>query len=429
MLVFRSVWLLVSCLVIFSSVVFARDIPEIHGFVETDYGQKFLGDERTRKNDFNFLEQRLQLKAVYRPDNPPWLARLRPEFSYKGDLLVDEHEEAVRHQIREVSGLFSPFSWMDAKLGRQVLTWGTGDLLFINDVFPKDFESFFIGRDEEYLKIPSDAGKFSFYGPWGSADVVLIPFFTPDAPIHGDRLSFYDSLVGRLVGKESNRLLTEPSVQIDNTEVAARGYRNFGAYETAAYAFKGYFNQPRGIKNANAGELFYPELAIYGASLRGPMPFFGGIASVETGYLDSMEDRGGRDRSIENSGIKYLAGYERDFPKDLRIGTQYFVEQMLDFDEFRATAGSGDVPRDEFRQLLTFRITKLFFQQTLEASLFAFYSPTDNDAHLRPRLAWQINDQWKLTAGANIFFGKYDWTEFGQLEDNDNAYVRLRYSF
>ena len=75
------------------------------------------------------------------------------------------------------------------------------------------------------------------------------------------------------------------------------------------------------------------------------------------------------------------------------------------------------------------RITKLFWLQTLEASCFAFYSPTDDDAHLRPRFTWQINDQWKATVGANIFFGKHDWTEFGQLEDNDNVYMRLRYSF
>lgn len=425
----RPIWLTVSYLVIFSSIAFARDLLEIHGFVETGYGQKFLGDERTQKDDFNLLEQRLQLKAGYRPNNPPWLTQWHPEFFYKGDLLADEHEETVRYEIREAYLLASPSSWLDAKLGRQILTWGTGDLLFINDVFPKDFESFFIGRDDEYLKVPSDAAKFSLFSQWGSADLVVIPFFTPDAPIHGDRLSFYDSIVGRLVGKESNRLLTEPSVQIDNTEIAARVYRNFGAYETAAYAFNGYFNQPRGIKNADAGELFYPELAIYGASLRGPMPFFGGIASGEAGYLDSLEDRDGRNRFIENSAIKYLAGYERDFPKDLRIGVQYFVEQMLDFDEVRATTGSGDVPRDEFRQLLTLRITKLFWQQTLEASLFTFYSPTDNDAHLRPRLAWQINDQWKLTMGANIFFGQHAWTEFGQFENNDNLCIRLRRSF
>ena len=426
-----SLFLAVVIVLVFSDKgAFANDpTKHIHGFVETAYGPKLDQDGLTRKNDFNLLEQRLQLKTSWRPDQPEILARWNTGFFYKGDLLVDEHEETARVNIREANGVFSPFSWLDVKLGRQILTWGTGDLLFINDVFPKDFESFFIGRDDEFLKVPSDAAKFSLYNPMVSADLVLIPFFTPDTPFDGDRLSFYDMFLGRLAGKESGRLLTEPPLQLDSTEVAARVYRNFNGTEAALYGFKGYFNQARGVKNEDSKEFFYPELAVYGSSLRGPAPFVGGIVSGEVGYLDSLEDRSGADRLVENSAAKYLAGYERDFPEDLRVGVQYFVEQMLDFETFMANARAGDVPRDQFRQLMTLRVTKLFWLQTLEASCFVFYSPTDSDTHLRPRLAWQVNDQWKVTVGANVFFGRSDSTEFGQLENNDDLYARVRYSF
>lgn len=401
----------------------------VHGFIEAAYGPKFAGDKLTQKNDYNLLEQRLQLKVDYRPQKPAWLASWNPEFFYKGDLLLDGYKETLRYQIREANGLVSPLSWMDVKLGRQILTWGTGDYLFINDVFPKDYESFFIGRDDEYLKVPSDAGKLSIYNHLVSVDVVVIPSFTPDVSIKGDRLSFYDNFLGRIAGKESSQIFTEPADQFKNTEVATRLYRNFGEYETAIYVFKGFFNQPVGTKNESIKEVFYPKLAVFGASLRGPAPSLGGIASGEVGYYDSLQDQSGKNRLIENSGMKYLFGYERDFSKDWRIGMQYLLEQMLNFDEFKANSQPGDIPRDEFRQLLTFRITKLFWLQTLEASLFTFYSPTDSDAYIRPRLAWQANDRCKLTVGANIFFGKHDWTEFGQLEGNDNFYVRLRYSF
>ena len=407
----------------------ARIFDSVHGFIEAAYGPKFLGDKLTQKNDYSFLEQRLQFKVDYRPQKPAWLGSWNPEFFFKGDLLADEYKETLRYQIREANGLVSPFSWMDVKLGRQILTWGTGDYLFINDVFPKDYESFFIGRDDEYLKVPSDAGKFSIYSHLVSMDMVVIPFFTSDVSINGDRLSFYDNFLGRIAGTESDRIFTEPAVQFKNTEIATRLYRNLGEYETAIYAFKGFFNQPVGIKNESTKEVFYPKLAVFGASIRGPAPSVGGIVSGEIGYLDSLQDRNGENRLIENSGMKYLLGYERDFPKDWRIGMQYFMQQMLNFDEFKANSQPGDIPRDEFRQLLTFRITKFFWLQTLEASLFTFYSPTDSDAYIRPHLAWQANDRWKLTVGANIFFGKHDWTEFGQLEGNDNFYMRLRCSF
>lgn len=40
---------------------------------------------------------------------------------------------------REVWVSSQPFDFLDVKAGRQIVTWGTGDLLFINDLFPKDW--------------------------------------------------------------------------------------------------------------------------------------------------------------------------------------------------------------------------------------------------------------------------------------------------
>jgi hypothetical protein len=74
---------------------------------------------------------------------------------------------------------------MDVKLGRQILTWGTGDLIFINDLFPKDWISFFIGRDTDYLKAPSDAIKVSLFGEQANLDIVYTPQFDSDRFIEG----------------------------------------------------------------------------------------------------------------------------------------------------------------------------------------------------------------------------------------------------
>ena len=90
--------------------------------------------------------------------------------------------------LREANIEFSPADFMDVKLGRQILTWGTGDLLFINDMFSKDWNSFFIGRDEEYLKAPSDAIKSSFFSSAINVDLVITPHFDADRYIDGERV-------------------------------------------------------------------------------------------------------------------------------------------------------------------------------------------------------------------------------------------------
>ena len=340
---------------------------------------------------------------------------------------MDGYEEGADIEIREAYAFFSPASFVDIKLGRQILTWGTGDLLFINDLFPKDFVSFFIGRDDEYLKVPSDASRFSFFSKWASFDVVLIPFFEPDNPITGDRLSFYDSFAGEIVGNDSNRVIVKQEDSFENTEAALRVYRNFGSIEGAIYGFRGFYKQPRGISDPNKFELFYPELNVYGGSIRGSI--LGGIGNIEVGYYDSREDRSGNDRLIENSSLKYLVGYERDLGGDLKAGVQYYLEQMLDYNAYKRSLLSGDIERDEFRHLLTTDLPKLLKNQTMEIGLFIFYSPSDRDTHLRPRFAYNVTDNWKVTVGANIFSGNDDFTEFGQLEGNNNIYTRVRYSF
>jgi hypothetical protein len=62
-------------------------------------------------------------------------------------------------------------------------------------------------------------------------------------------------------------------------------------------------------------------------------------------------------------------------------------------------------------------------------SLFAFYSPSEDDAHLRPKAAYKLSDEILFTLGANVFLGAHDDTFFGQFEDNTNVYARVRYSF
>ncbi|HBA38859.1 MAG TPA: hypothetical protein DCZ05_03695, partial [Deltaproteobacteria bacterium] len=85
--------------------------------------------------------------------------------------------------------------------------------------------------------------------------------------------------------------------------------------------------------------------------------------------------------------------------------------------------------RNELRQVLFLRLTQLLRYQTVELSLVSFYSPSDEDGYLNPQGSYKITDSLSIALGANFFLGRKDSTPFGQLDKNDNLYIRLRYSF
>ena len=119
----------------------------------------------------------------------------RGELSVVADFIGDGVMEEADLDIRRLRLTWALGSQVDVWVGRQVLTWGTGDMLFINDLFPKDWQSFFIGRDVEYLKAPSDAVKVGWYGDALNAEVVYTPQFEPDRFIRGERGKLLESIV------------------------------------------------------------------------------------------------------------------------------------------------------------------------------------------------------------------------------------------
>jgi hypothetical protein len=48
---------------------------------------------------------------------------------------------------------------------------------------------------------------------------------------------------------------------------------------------------------------------------------------------------------------------------------------------------------------------------------------------INPQASCKITDRMSVALGANVFFGKKESTQFGQLEKDDNLYLRLRASY
>lgn len=424
----KRIFLGLAIFIAYSGQGFALEFPRWHGFLEQAFGGRISRDKLTKHRNYNMLEQRLQLKTSYAVSGDNIFSRWNSVVNFKGDFLLDEYfETSASAGVREANFAFTPAKFIDVKIGRQVLTWGTGDYLFINDLFPKDYVSFYIGRDDEYLKKPSDAVRLSLYPELVNIDCVIMPHFTPNSLPQGDRLSFFDSFQSGIAGRDSQRYLVEPAYKASNTQYALRLYRTFDSNEAALYYFRGFDPSPRSYLNEMNRQLFYERLDAYGASLRGPL--FSGIANVETGYYHSAQDDEGNNRLIENSVFKALVGFEKDLGSDLKIGAQYLYEQKLDYSSYTAALLPSDYFWDKYRHLLTQRITKLYKNQTLNVGLFNFWSPSDRDGYARLWCAYDITDQWKITVGVNIPWGEDSLTDLAMMKNNKNAFVRLRYSF
>src|SRR3989337_2023727 len=151
------------------SAVDAGDIS-LHGFLQGSYSVN-SSPENPSGGDFKWAEERLQVKVE--------ASKERFHFFVKADAFLDHIDEKGDLGLREGYADFAADKW-DLRLGRQIITWGLGDLVFINDVFPKDYEAFFSGRPLEYLKKGVDGIRLSLYPAFASFEILAIPLFEPN---------------------------------------------------------------------------------------------------------------------------------------------------------------------------------------------------------------------------------------------------------
>ena len=394
---------------------------DIHGFVQGNYAARVTGDGPPVKNGNDYLlsEERLQLELSERSKDGSASFFVKSDFFRDGVAKKDDMElrEGYINYTKEL---------IDLRVGRQIITWGTGDLMFINDVFPKDYGAFFSGRPMEYLKAPVDGVKVEITTNAISAEIVAIPTFEANRLPASDRFYLYNPF------PSVTSMQTEsPGSRVGDTELAARLFRYIGSTDVSLYAYKGFYRMPGmrvdNITNPTTLTYFYPELTVYGGSTTGNL--LGGVGNIEGGYYDSVKDRAGDDPTIENSKWKFLVGYKKEIGSELTAGVQYYAEIMDDYGSYENTLPSGFPKEERIRNYATLRLTKMLMYQTLRLSFFGIYSPSDEDYLINPEAMYKLSDELSFTLGGNVFGGRKEFTMFGQLEKNDNMYANLRYQF
>lgn len=395
---------------------------ELHGFVQTNFSLRIAntGEARTsdgdRLPDYVLGDERVQLEVTRFGEAAQLLGKI--------DIYYDAVDQRANFDVREAYVDLN-LGKFDIRAGRQIITWGVGDLVFINDVFPKNWVAFLSGQPLQYLKFGSDAVNINFFPESVSMQLIAIPFYQADILPRGERLLAFDPLPTM-----DNRKEVEPDMSIKNTQLAARLYRYLGNFDVSLYFYRGFWGSPPGMVvdlDADLLTFTHPRLNVYGLSLQGA--FLNGVLSLEGGYYDSRDDSDGTNPGIENSQIRFLAGYQRALGENLTLGLQYYGERIQEFARYRQNLPPAFPQRKEMRHTLSLRVTQLLKYQTVRLSFFAFYSPNEKDYYLNPEIKYDFGNGVWLAAGSILLGGEKDHTFFGQFEKNDNVYFVLRYAF
>jgi hypothetical protein len=405
---------------------------ESNALTFSGFGELAIGNRMQRDmaldTQSTLRDARLQLRADY--------ALSASSLSSKVDVFYDGVKKRWQSQVRElawqgnlrellpqsVAGNATWANAFDMKIGRQVLTWGTGDYVFLNDLFPKDYQSFFSGRDDEYLKAPSTALKLSGYFELANMDVVYMPQFEPDIGITGEVFSFYSPQAQQNIAPafsvvDENR----PT----NREIALRVYKTVSSIELAAYGYVGYSKQPTAFDMS--GRPRYSKMNAYGVSAVAPIG--SGIANAEYVFYNSTEDTDGSNPFIPNDQSRFLLGYSQELVANVTAGVQWYTEYTHDAARLDRTVGTLETLQEKYRHWATARLTWMALRQTLNVNGFIFYSPSDNDAYLKATVTYSPTDKWQIRSGINLFGGDNPFTFWGQFEDASNAYVAYRYFY
>ncbi len=400
--------------------------PIIGGFVEANQAVRVEQNEALDAVENSDLGEREYPRSEFRAQLTVRDAADAASFFLRVDVVSEGTDNSgTAIDLREAYLKLYLLDWLDIKVGRQVATWGTGDLIFANDLFAKDWEAFFTALDDTYLKPPQDLLRLSFYLGGITAEVATSPHFTPDNLPDGTRLSVYNPFVGVAVDVEMAPAIDEPLRSLRNGEVFARTYGSMGSAEWALYGYKGFWPTPQGA--TTTGMLYYPRMWSLGASYRRPVGSM--LVHAEGAAYISQDDPDGDDPMIANSQLRGFVGTEKSLGNDWTLGGQYYAEYMLDYDKYQAGLRPGGVEFDELRSTVTVRVTKFILNQNLQFSGFAYWGLSDSDWHLRPSISYKLTDEVNWTLGASLVGGDKPYTMFGQFRDNSNVFTRVRYSF
>ncbi len=387
---------------------------EINGFV-----RNFTGVLLAPPNEYSIIQNTLNLEFRLQSD----------KFAlYANPYYFQYPNKADEFRLREayVDIYLDKF---DFRLGKQQIVWGQADGVFITDIVsPLDLTDFLM-RDFNEIRIGVNAAKINYYPSYDhSFELVWMPSFTPGVlPEDGSMWrppvdfaappTFDNSNSGVPFNLESSEVFLKYSMSKAWADIQL-----MGAY-TWDDAPAMHVTPIAPPDPAAPGLLIKPEhhrLALAGMSFNTQVADF--VIRGEGAYYFNKyyqtADPTATDFLVEKNFINYVVGLDKTIG-DWKFSTQFIQRVIIDYDE--------QIKENEVDNLATLLISKSMFRETVRLEWFSYHGLTTNDALMRIRGFYYPMDAVSLELGANIFTGTEGM--FGQYNDNDMVYARIKYNF
>ena len=321
------------------------------------------------------------------------------------------------------------FNSVDLRLGKQQIIWGKADGVFITDIVsPKDLSEFLL-RDFDEIRMGITSLKVNYYLGDNTFELVWAPYFAPtrmpgENSIWFPRLDFPITPVFDYSQKEIGAKLGNSELFAKfSAMTSAIDFEIMGGYmwdddptmhisktiDPQTHQLTGLTVIPRHHRLGLAGGSFSTTLG--GFVVRGE-------GAYDSGRYVNSEDPTLADGTVKKSYLHYLLGVDYTL-WDIRLSSQFIQQAILNYDD--------PIKNDQYENTMTVLASKDFLRETLRLELFSYIGLNNSDALIRPKITYDLADGFEVLLGANIFVGSDG--RFGQYDDNDMVYAKIKYSF
>ena len=312
------------------------------------------------------------------------------------------------------------FGHADLRIGKQIVAWGRADGINPTDnLTPRNYRVLLPLEEDQRFGITSVRLE-TYLSQALTLTVFVSPYFEPHR--------FPLPTAGFAVETR------KPGHTLSSTEQGIRLNKVGGDFDWSLSYYHGYSLIPTAGSTGSALELFYNQMDVLGADCARNFGRFG--FRSELAYT-LPHDHLDVDPNATRPRLFWVAGIDRTFLEELNLNLQGFIRWMP---RYQDPAGLPDPAARNVGALnatingqesgispgLTFRISELWWNDTLRAELLTITNFTRGDGYLRPLLSYDVSDHLRLSLGGNLYRGPRT-AQYGVLKPDSGVFAELRY--